>query len=71
MAITQQDIIDNKEKNQRVVDITHIENGTDENGYPSYKVEYVNPPKNYKLVKMITPLKVAILEDFDYVEPTQ
>jgi len=71
MAITKEDLENLKKEDEKVIDIQYVESGTDESGYPVYKIDYINPPTNFKLVKMFEALKVAILQDLDYVaEPT-
>ncbi len=39
-----------------------------EHGYPLFSLEYVNPPKNYKLVSVIYAYECVILEDLDYAK---
>jgi len=55
--------------NLKVCDFTYTQNGTDELGLPTYQIDYVTPPVNYKLIRTIDSLKVAILEDLNYVAP--
>lgn len=61
-------------KNQVAVNIAYKEIGVDELGLPNFEITYENPPKNYRLVRMIEAYRGAILEDLDYVatqpEPT-
>lgn len=57
--------------NQVAVDTQDHQTGTDENGYPVFETVYENPPANYKLVRMIPSWNGAVLENLDYVEPTQ
>ena len=70
--MTKSQIIDNIRKrlkpNQKIVSIEYKQNGEDELGIPSYEIAYKNPPKNFRLERMIEPLKIAILEDLDYKE---
>lgn len=47
---------------------THIE--SDERGFPQFKTVYENPPTNYKLIRIIAPYNVAILEDLSYINGT-
>jgi len=56
-----------KEK-EFIVDFERAQNGTDDDGYPTYKIEYINPPKNFKLVKFIDGLNCVILEDLTVIE---
>ena len=58
----------NLKTNQILVDINYEQTGEDELVIPIFKIVYKNPPQNFRLVKMIEPLKVAILETLDYVE---
>lgn len=55
---------------QVAVDTNTIKVGTDENGLPIFETQYINPPINYKLVRVIEPYNGAVLEDLDYVKPT-
>lgn len=45
--------------------------GKDENGYPVFETVFENPPSNYRLVNHIEPYNGAVLEDLDYVKPTE
>ena len=56
--------------NEVVSDFQYIENGTDENGYKTYKIVYISNPANFKLVHIDPDSKLAVLEDLDYVPPT-
>ena len=51
---------------QVAVDTQTVKTGTDEQGYPVFETRYINPPTNYKLVRLIEPYKGAVLEDLDY-----
>ena len=53
----------------KVCDFNYTQTGTDEIGLPTYKIDYADAPTNYKLVRIIEDLKIAILEDLDYVPP--
>ena len=53
-------------QNQVLADINYKEIGKDENGFPTYEIEYVAAPTNYKLVRIFENLEVAVLEDLDY-----
>ncbi len=58
-------------RNQIAVDIQHKVTGTDKDGFLTFEIVYENAPKNFKLVKVIEAYNGAILEDLDYVEPTE
>jgi len=49
--------------NEKATDFTYNQIGTDEQGYPTYKIQYLNPPSNYKLIRLFEADKIAILED--------
>jgi len=55
-----------KKANWKICKIKNNEIGVDELGLPLYEIEYIDPPINYQLVRVIEPLGVAILEDKDY-----
>ena len=55
--------------NQVVSDFQYIENGTDQNGFMTYKIVYIENPKNFKLIHLDNDSKLAVLEDLDYVPP--
>ena len=70
--MTKQQIKDSLAKTKpelKVCDFIYTQIGTDEIGLPVYRVDYSNTPTNYKLVRVIEDLKIAILEDLDYVPP--
>lgn len=50
-------------KNQQLIDIEYKQTGEDTEGFPIYAIDFINPPKSYKLVRLFEPLKCAILED--------
>ena len=56
--------------NQVVSDFQYIANGTDENGFTTYKIVYISNPTNFKLIYLDNDSKLAVLEDLDYVAPT-
>jgi hypothetical protein len=71
MTATQKTEIEKALKsNQVAVDTRSIKTGTDENGLPVFKTQYIEPPLNYKLIRLIEPYNGAVLQDLDYVEPT-
>jgi hypothetical protein len=49
--------------NQKAVDFTYNQIETDADGFPSYEIQYLNAPTNYKLVRLFDADKIAILED--------
>jgi len=57
-----------KKPNQVVSEYQYIENGTDDNGFMTYKIVYVENPQNFKLIHIDADSKLAVLEDLDYVE---
>jgi len=69
MAITKQNIIDSlaTKPQLKVCDYAYTQTGVNDLGLPVYKIDYVSPPTNYKLVATDENLKIAILEDLDYV----
>lgn len=52
--------------NQVLTDINYKEIGKDVNGFPTYEIEYITAPTNYKLVRIFENLQVAVLENLDY-----
>lgn len=50
-------------QNQQIIDFEYKQTATDDEGFPIFAIEFLNPPKSYKLVKLFEPLKFAILED--------
>ncbi len=56
---------------QVLVDTEHKQIGTDENNLPVFELKYINPPQNYKLIRVFEHLECAILEDLDYKEVVQ
>lgn len=64
-AEKRQELLNLLKQNEVLVDLQNIENGTDERGFPTFKTEYINPPLNYKLVRIIAPYLVAVLEDLN------
>ena len=55
---------------QVAVDTRSIKTGIDENGLPTFETQYIEAPKNHKLIRLIEPYNGAVLLDLDYVEPT-
>lgn len=47
---------------QIVVNTRSIKIGADEIGLPTFEIQYLGAPKNYKLVRIIEPYNCAILE---------
>ena len=71
MTATQKTEIEKVLKGGQVaIDTRSVKTGTDENGLPIFETQYIEPPLNYKLIKLIEPYNGAVLEDLDYVEPT-
>ncbi len=65
--MTKEQIQSKLKDGQVAVDITYVEEEEkDEFGFPFYRVEYVNPPKNFKFLRLLEAHKLAILEDLDY-----
>jgi len=58
-----------KKEDEVVCDFTYNEISKDENGYPVFKIEYTNPPSNFKKVSIDPTSNLAILKDLDYVPP--
>jgi len=56
---------------QIITDYVYIDNGKDSNGFTTYKIVYIEPPENYKLIHLDKDSKLAVLEDLDYVEPEE
>lgn len=50
-------------QNQQIIDFEYKQTGTDDEGFPIFAIDFINPPQSYKLVKLFEPLKFAILED--------
>ncbi len=50
-----------------VCDFLYTHTSTDDLGLPIYKADFITPPTNYKFIRMIEDLKIAVLEDLDYV----
>lgn len=69
-AQQRQNLINLLKEKQFLVDIQTIESGVDNLGFPTFETKYINPPKNYKLVRLIEPYKVAILEDLSPTNET-
>ena len=72
MAITKQDIIDSlaSKPELKVCDYVYTQIGTNDLGLPAYRIDYIDPPANLKYVDKDENLKIAILEDLDYVNST-
>ena len=51
--------------NEVVVPFEYVENGTDANGFITYKIVYIEHPLNYKLSHIDVDSKLAVLEDLD------
>jgi len=68
MAVTRKNIIESlaSKPHFKVCDYTYVQSGVDDLGLPTYTIEYVSPPENYKLIAIDENLKIAILEDLDY-----
>ena len=64
------ELIAKSNPNYKACDYELEQIGTDELGLPVFKTVYLNPPTNFKHVRTLEKPKVAILEDLDYVEPT-
>lgn len=58
-----------KKPNEVVSAFEYAQSGTDENGFTTYKIVYIENPANYKLTYLDVDSKLAVLEDLDYVEP--
>ncbi len=52
-----------------VSDFTYVDNGTDQNGFVTYKTTFVSNPLNYQVIYIDIDSKLAILKDLDYVAP--
>ncbi|QKF82057.1 hypothetical protein [Halarcobacter ebronensis] len=50
-------------ENQVAVDTQTVEKGKDSEGFPIFEIKFINAPTNYKLVRLIEPYNVAVLED--------
>jgi len=71
MTATQREEIEKALKpNQVAIDTRSINTGTDKDGFPVFETQYIEPPQNFKLIRLIEPYNCAVLEDLDYVEPT-
>lgn len=55
--------------NQVLVDTNFIQINPSEI-FAVYRIDYVSPPVNFKLVHTDPAVQVAVLEDLDYVAPT-
>jgi len=68
MEFTKQIIIGNlaSKPQLKVCDYTYVRSGISDLGLPTYTMEFVSPPKNYRLVEIDENLRIAILEDLDY-----
>lgn len=51
--------------NQIVTEFERVDNGTDQNGYMTYKIVYIETPLNYKLIHIDDDSKLAVLENLD------
>ncbi len=69
--MTKKQLLAKAKQNQKVVDFIYEENGTNHDGYVEYKITFQSPPKNYKLVHVDVSSKCAVLEDLDYVKPSE
>lgn len=56
--------------NEVLVNLKSEQIEADFRGFPQFKTVYENPPKNYKLVRIIAPFNVAILENLSYAPDT-
>jgi hypothetical protein len=55
----------------KVYDTQHRNTGTvDKDGLPIFEIVYEKPPESFKLIRVVEHLKCAVLEDLNYVEPT-
>lgn len=59
-------ILSNLKPNQVLVDIEYKEIGVDNDGFPLFEINYINPPLNYGLEKLIEAHKVAILVNLNH-----
>jgi hypothetical protein len=55
--------------NEVLINLTMTQIEPDFRGFPQFKTVYENPPENYKLVRIIAPFNVAILENLSYEPP--
>lgn len=65
--MTKQNLEQLLKKNEVITDFKRVQQGTDQDGYPTYEVVYINPPKNFRLVKFLDGLDCAILEDLTVI----
>lgn len=71
MTTEQRKILETRlNENEVIVNLLTIDNGEDERGFPMFKHVYETPPLNYKLVQIIAPYNVAILENLSYEPAT-
>ena len=57
-----------KKPNQIITQFERVDNGVNEQGFMTYRIIYVEPPKSYKLIHIDDESKLAVLEDLDYEE---
>ena len=67
-STTKEDIQKLLKKDEIIVNFKYTIDGKDGDNYPLFKIDFIDPPKNYQLVNIIEPLKIAVLRDFNYAQ---